>query len=91
MKEPKYNGTCFECDENLTDYGYRVGDGEDFDGCSCPVCGHDNTYYDGEDVEDWDSVVIRSYHCPKCGSEYTFTYWIKAIVIHKDGRFNKEN
>lgn len=86
----KYDGTHFNCDENLTDYDHSIQDDDSFYGC-CPICGCDYTFCDDESVEDFDSVVIRTYHCSKCHSEYSFTYWIKAIVIHKDGRFDVDD
>lgn len=51
----------------------------------CPLCGS----YDIESLElssDDDSVREECY-CKKCGSRFTFGYWVKDVWIFNDGRF----
>ncbi len=90
MGEPEFIDGHFMSDSNLTNHDYWVKDNEPFYGV-CPVCGSEATVCTDERYEDYDSTLIRSFHCCNCKSNYSFTYWVKAIVIYNDGRFHKEN
>jgi len=86
MGEPEFVDGYFMSDSDLTDYERQISDAEPFYGV-CPVCGSEITKCIGESLEDFDSTIIRFHHCTKCNSDFSFTYWVKAIVIDKDGRF----
>ena len=90
MGEPEFIEGHFMSDSDLTDHNYSVKDTEPFYG-TCPVCGSENIACNYENYEDFDSTFVRSFHCCKCGSDFSFTYWVKGICVLKDGRFNKED
>lgn len=90
MGDPKMVDGYFMSDSDLTDYDYNVKDSEPFYGV-CPICGSESIVCSYDNYEDFDSTYIRTFHCCKCGSDFSFTYWVKGIYVIKDGRFNKED
>ena len=89
MGEPEYVDGHFMTDSDLTDYIYSLSDVEPFFG-ACPVCGSESISCTDESIEDYDSTIIRGFRCRKCESRFSFTYWVKVIVVDEDGRFKKE-
>ena len=52
----------------------------------CPVCGNRYVAFDGMG-DGGDGYVSYMAHCKRCGSEFSFEYWIMGTTIFKDGRF----
>lgn len=84
MGGPKYYDGQIIWDGDLTDFCYDLSDTEPVSEM-CPICGSRDISLTDSQQEDFDTI-INGYRCHKCGSEFSFTYWAKAIYIRKDGR-----
>lgn len=89
MGGPEFIDGHFMSDSDLTDLDHFPSDTEPV-ARICPVCGSRNIIKTDADNTDFDTI-INGYRCNKCSSDFSYTYWVKAIVIRKDGRFNKED
>jgi len=75
--------------KNLTQRLWKVEENDPWNG-TCPVCGSNNVYVSYDEEED-PGVIVRTYSCGDCGSDYNLTYWISWVHVMNDGRFNKES
>ena len=89
MGEPKWVDGYLMSDSDMTDHDYWLGETECVER-RCPVCGCRNIRQTDEDSDDFDTI-INGYHCEGCGSDFSYTYWAKVVVVRNDGRFNKED
>ena len=87
--EYEFKDGKFVGDGNLTDQMHEYADNENFTIC-CPVCGSDNVWNLYDDGDDGDGTIIHSYECHDCGTDFSFTYWVKIVVVRHDGRFGEE-
>ena len=88
MGEPKFDYT-FERGFDLNGVSHDVKDSEGVDEI-CPVCGDSCICCD--DLGDmFFDKISRSYYCESCGSEFTYTYRVTSVRVHKMGHIEDED
>lgn len=79
----------FDTKEDLTDRDHFFDENDVVDRV-CPVCGSEDIDCMWDEGDGFDTLM-KGYECCDCGSRFSYTWWISAVVVESDGRFNKED